>query len=73
MKLTTAQIETITNALDADAALQISGELGDTYTIREAYIRAILGQRATGGFFQPTVANIKLKFIDAWKTANDAR
>lgn len=63
----------ITNAPTLSDAYRVSGEaMGSnaTYLVREAYIKHILGKRSTGGFFEPTKANIKKKFGLAWATAN---
>ena len=66
------QFETISRAASAKDALRISGELGeDSHYLRLAYIRAILGPRATGGFFEPTRKNVQAKFVKAWERAHE--
>ena len=38
--------------------------------VKLEYIRATLGYRAIGGFFNPTKRNVKAKFETAWLTTH---
>ena len=37
------------------------------------FIRRVLGPRSTGGFFNPTVKNVRAKFAQAWAKAQEGR
>lgn len=67
MSITQEQIDNITNAPSYYAAATVAPK---STGIRTEYIKAILGYRAVGGYFQPTQHNIYLKFVDAWSVAN---
>lgn len=70
MELTTAAIAKIDNANNIQQALTITGDLGDSYFVRLAYIKAKRGARAVGGFFNPTIANVANKFAHIWNEDN---
>jgi len=69
--LTPNQITEITTARNANDASAIAGNTnpGNAHYVKIAYIQAILGPRATGGFFAQTRANVNAKFAKAWETA----
>ena len=68
------EIKMITSQPTAEAALQVCGELDplNAHYVRISYIQKVFGTRATGGFFDPTRANVNAKFIQAWKQANES-
>lgn len=42
----------------------------NTHYVKLDYIRAKLGYRAIGGFFDPTKRNVTRKFVTAWLSAH---
>ncbi len=67
MNLSSEQIDRINHAGTAEDALRVSGEIASDYRVRLAYIREVMGPRATGGFFVPTRGNVARKFCEAWR------
>ncbi len=70
--LTTEEIALINSAKTAAQASQAAGLIAakrddtTTHYVKLDYIRATLGYRAIGGFFDPTKRNVKAKFAAAW-------
>lgn len=72
--ITPQEVATITAAATYEAAATITGQIdpGNAHFVRIAYIQAVLGPRATGGFFSATVRNVNAKFREAWEVARAA-
>lgn len=66
--LTAHQVASITHAPSLDAALAMTGTIDplNAHEVKLAYIRAVLGPRATSGYFVPTRRNVNRKFSTAW-------
>lgn len=59
-------IDTINAAANINEALELTGRLGDAYTVRLDYIKAVKGGRAVGGKFIATRVNVNQKFRQVW-------
>ncbi len=74
--LSADEIALIDGARDVAEGLNFSGMVAanrddtNTHYVRLDYIRAKLGYRAIGGFFDPTKRNVTRKFVTAWLAAH---
>lgn len=74
--LTAEEISLIDSAETVDQGSQAAGMVAakrddtNTHYVKLDYIRAKLGYRAVGGFFDPTKRNVKAKFVKAWLSAH---
>lgn len=74
--LTAEEIALIDSARDVAQGLCFTGMVAtkrddtNTHYVKLDYIRAKLGYRAIGGFFDPTRRNVTRKFAAAWLSAH---
>lgn len=74
--LTPDEIALIDSARDVAQGLCFSGMVAakrgakNNHYVKLEYIRAKLGYRAIGGFFDPTHRNVTRKFVNAWLAAH---
>lgn len=71
MQLHTLEADQITRAATWQDASAVAGRIDplNAQSVKEAYIRYVFGRRATGGYFNPTAANVNEKFAAAWEAA----
>lgn len=62
--------ETVEQGSQAAGMIAANRDDTNTHYVKLDYIRAKLGYRAVGGFFDPTKRNVKAKFVAAWLSAH---
>ena len=67
VSLQEVNVAAIDAAANVDRALQMTH-----HHQRIAYIKAVAGHRAVGGFFDPTRANVTAKFRAVWTARHEA-